>query len=516
MWYVYICAVVMAVMSVGRVFNQIQLNGYAIKPNKAGCIIWLWQLAASAIGAAIMCATMNYIEKGIFEWAGMLFLLLPVGALYVIDFMTPHKTPLKYTKRIIRLYISYTVLVAIFAGLLVYYGDKVLAAPILLPCLFAIITPIAYSVTAINMPMENAIKHKIITKTTDAINRHKKLLKIGITGSYGKTSVKYYLATMLKMKYNVLASKDSYNTPMGAAITVRDLTEDTDILIMEMGARRKGDIREMCDIIKPDIGILTGIAEQHLTTFKSLNTVMETKFELITALPPGGAAFFNGNDENVRKLFYRATQGNKYLSLRDSGYIFASNITLSINGMDFTMHIGDNSYRVRTVLLGRHNIDNIILAANVANYLGLSDEEIMTAIQDIKPVPHRMEVIRSGKLIIIDDSYNCNPSGARQALETISELKNRKIVAVQGMVELGNKQYEENYKLGLTLSGVADFVFAIGINAKAIINGLMDGGYNPTRIIATENLDEAKKQFSNVLKADDILLLMNDLPDNYR
>lgn len=515
MWYVYICAVVTAILTVGRVFNQIQLNGYVLKLNKAAIKIFLWQFIAAAIGAALMCATMNYIAINIFEWVGMLFLLLPVIGILIIDILTPHKTPLKLTKRIVRLYVTFTVLIAIFGGLLTYYGDKILAAPILLPCLFAMIVPLAFLSLAINIPMENAIKRKIVFKARERINGHKKLLKIGITGSYGKTSVKYILSAMLGHKYKVLASKDSYNTPMGAAITVKDLTEDTDILVMEMGARHKGDIREMCDIVKPDIGIITGIAEQHLATFKTLNIVMETKFELIASLPPGGAAFFNGNDENARKLFYRATQGNKYISLRDSGYIYASDINLGIEGMDFTMHIGDNCYRVRTALLGRHNIDNIVLAANVANYLGVGDEEIMNAVQGLKPVPHRMEAIRSGKIFIIDDSYNCNPSGARQALETLAELNNRKIVAVQGMVELGAKQYDENYKLGLILSGIADFVFAIGVNAKAIIDGMLDGGYNPTRIIAAENLEEAKKQFSNVLKSGDVLLLMNDLPDNY-
>lgn len=516
MWLIILLiTIITAVVLSLRVFNFIQLEGYRIKFSKRLIQYMLGEFALTALSIVVAVGVMLASDGVLFDWVGLIIAILPTIALVIFDSFIKRKTPLKLTKRMTRLIVVYVIIASIFTWLLIYLGELLGARTILIPVVFAVNPLVCFMALIATMPIERLIKKSLMNKAKSTLENAENLIKIGITGSYGKTSVKFILEAMLKKKFNVVASRNSYNTPMGMALTVKEINHSTEVLIMEMGARRSGDIKELCEIVRPDIGIITGIAPQHLATFKTLDNVIKTKYELVASLPREGAAFFNGNDENARRLFYRATLGYKYLSLVGSGYIYASDIISDIDGEWFNLHIGDEVYSAHTKLLGEHNVENILLAANVANYLGVKDEDIVSAISEIGYTPHRMELIKSNGMYIIDDSYNCNTVGAKRAIETIAKLPNRKIVATQGIVELGASAKEENYRLGLLLSGVADLVFTIGVNGKAIVEGLLDGGYNPTRIISVDNLEKAQEMFSSTLQVNDVLLLMNDLPDNW-
>lgn len=325
MWLIILLiTIITAVVLSLRVFNFIQLEGYRIKFSKRLIQYMLGEFALSALSIVVAVGVMFASNGVLFDWVGLIIAILPTIALIIFDSFIKRKTPLKLTKRMTRLMVVYVIIASLFTWLLIYLGELLGARTILIPIVFAVNPLVCFMALIATMPIEKLIKKSLMNKAKSALENAENLIKIGITGSYGKTSVKFILEAMLKKKFNVVASRNSYNTPMGMALTVKEIDQNTEVLIMEMGARRSGDIKELCDIVRPDIGIITGIAPQHLATFKTIDNVIKTKYELVASLPREGAAFFNGNDENARRLFYRATLGYKYLSLVGSGYIYAS------------------------------------------------------------------------------------------------------------------------------------------------------------------------------------------------
>ena len=230
--------------------------------------------------------------------------------------------------------------------------------------------------------------------TNHFINDAKRMLKevpgltiIGITGSYGKTSVKYYLQTLLQDHFNVLITPESYNTPMGVVKTIRGSLKSThEIFVCEMGARHVGDIKEICDIVHPHHGVITSIGPQHLETFFNMDNIVHTKYELADALPADGMLFLNGDNEYVtgnsdayaNKIFYRSqTTGEGYQ---------ASDIQLSQLGTEFTVTAPDGtSERFQMRLVGEHNVINVVGAIAVANSMGISLRDLRVPVRRIQP-----------------------------------------------------------------------------------------------------------------------------------
>ena len=297
------------------------------------------------------------------------------------------KVPLKKTKRLVRLCITFILVLAAFTfGLVVLLnfiayaiGDEVVGilryAPI---CLIPLLSPyLLFAAYCINEPSEYLIRKRIVARATAKLNASD-VIRIGITGSFGKTSVKEILNTVLSQKFRVLSTPASYNTPMGIALTVKGLDSTHDVFIAEMGARNKGDIKELVDIIKPDYGVLTGINNQHLESFGSLEAIKNTKFELFEGLKAGGAGFFSSDSEGARELFGRF-DGEKYAAgtAGENNFVFATDVITDEKGMSFMLNIkGEQPVKCNTVLLGRHSVSNICLAAAVAYKLGLTPEEI--------------------------------------------------------------------------------------------------------------------------------------------
>ena len=248
----------------------------------------------------------------------MLFTLLYIRTESAVN----AKVPLKKTKRLVRLCITFclTLAAATFllllglSALAVWIGDGVVwmlrfslicAMPILSPYLLFI----AY---CINEPMEELIKRYYLRIAKAKLDKTD-VLRIGITGSFGKTSVKEILKTILSQKYRVLATPASYNTPLGIAITVKSLDSTHDVFIAEMGARSKGDIKELALMVKPDYGVLTGVNNQHLESFRTIENIKNTKYELFENLAENGKGFFSSDNEGARELYARFG-GEKYFA----------------------------------------------------------------------------------------------------------------------------------------------------------------------------------------------------------
>ena len=392
-------------------------------------------------------------------------------------------------------------------------------------------------VTVINLTIANLLIYPLERTINGAyLFSAKKRIKtfqpkvIGITGSYGKTSTKYILHQILSEKFNTLMTPDSYNTPMGICKVIRgELTAEHEIFIVEMGAYKRGDIRELCNLASPQIGILTAVGPQHLERFKSIENIAKTKYELIESLPPDGLAVFNCDNEICAGLADKrehdgnpvrryATEPFPVASASDRTELTATNIQHTDEGLTFTIHTSVGTTEIRTQLLGRHNVSNILAATAVATECGMTLEEIRVAIANVAPVPHRLQLTSSeGNVTIIDDSFNANPVGAKAALEVLTEIQGgKKVLVTPGMVELGEREYEENKRLGEHAADVCDLVILVGPRRTTpILDGLKAAQYPSQQIIIALNLEEVKQHLATQVQAGDVVLFENDLPDNY-
>lgn len=438
------------------------------------------------------------------------------------------KSPLVYTDRAKRLKRTHQSLNMVFGIVLFaigyFFNNKVVFVIIYLAyALMYAFEPYLMNLSAkINEPKEKAINMDFYKSAQNKIESLENLIVVGITGSYGKTSTKFVTSTILKEKYRVQDTPSSYNTPMGLSKVINDeLTDDKEIFIAEMGAYVKGEIKEVADLVQPDIGIITSIGPAHLESFGSIENIIKTKYEIIESLCKDGVAIFNYDDDNLKEVAEVTDLKKIYYGFNnvDKLDIWAKDISVNCRGSKFTLVIKDvGEIECETKMLGRHNIGNILAGCAVGYILGLSLEEISLGISKIEPIEHRLNIINPGTgVIIIDDGFNSNPSGAKAALEVISEFKTgRKFVVTPGMVELGELTYSENKKFGRLMGDVADFVFLIGKKrTKPIYEGLKESGINMNQVFPVDSLAEATEIFGKLLLPGDVILFENDLPDNY-
>ena len=483
-------------------------------------------------------------------YISLLFFLGGFLALYLhLKALSKEKKPLKFTARASRLFISAILIeyVIILLFIFIYYLRQV---PFLytLAFIFAAIVIINQASiffiilgNSIMLPLEHSF-HKAYLKDAKRILKEYKPQIIGITGSYGKTSTKMISAAILNQKFITLPTPASYNTLMGVCRVIREnLSKKDKIFIAEMGAYRRGSIKKLCDLVEPEIGILTAIGPQHLERFGTLENIRLAKSELLEALPKNGIAIINFNDINCRE----AAQNFPNLNIIRYGIIekdcenreinldvYAKDIHITSEGCSFHIInvLTDIALDVKTKLLGRHNILNILAAVALAGKLNISDKQIQDAISKLQPIEHRLQLLANKNNIhIIDDAFNSNPVGAKNALEVLKQFegnkkgkKGKKILITPGMVELGDIQEEENYKFGKLAADACDYVILVGLGSASkkstieqIKRGLLENNFSSNNIYLLANIEEATKQLQNIVRANDIVLFENDLSDNY-
>lgn len=434
--------------------------------------------------------------------------------LIIITKKKKEKKPFVVTARIRRMYITYLI---VFVALVLITNFVNLVTGLIIANLFAAIAyTFVYIVNLLNRPIEQSIRNGFCKKASKSI---KDVKVLGITGSYGKTSTKYIVNTILAQKYNTLMTPESYNTTMGVVRTINEkLSPINNLFICEMGAKYIGDIKEICDIVKPTYAVITAIGPQHLDTFKTLDNVRKTKLELVDALPQDeGIAFVNWEDENIRNS--KITKNIVKFGLNKEADYYATNIEINERGSSFDVVIpGKQPINIKTKLLGSLNILNIVGAVAVADKLGLTEEEIKLGVKYIKPIPHRLELKQNPNgSIIIDDAYNSNNRGAKMALEVLKNFKGRKrILITPGIVDLGDKAEEINKELGENAAGSSDFIILVGEKqAKPIYEGIKAKNYPENQVFIAKNLEEALVKMNQIMDEKSVILLENDLPDNY-
>lgn len=436
------------------------------------------------------------------------------------------KVQLKKTHRMVRLCVTYCIFlfamtfgVITLANAIVFWSKGEILALLMNSVLCA--TPLAAPLVLIlaalvNAPFENMNNRRYINRTKRKLE-NSAVIKIGITGSYGKTGVKNILRTILSQKYRVLATPGSYNTPLGVALTAKKLDSTHDVFIAEMGARHVGDISDLASLVKPQYAVLTGVNNQHLETFKTEENIKLTKFELFENLPEHACGFFSADNDVCREL-YADAHCEKFLAGIHGEFVCADQIAQEENGSTFMLRIaGERGVKCNTALLGKHNISNICLAAAVAYKIGLTPKEIAEGINRLRAVSHRLEMVTNNKDIrIIDDSYNSNRDGVKAALEVLSGFEGRKIVLTPGLVELGKDEAFANYEMGKELAAVADILIVIGRhNGEMLIKGWLESGRSGEDAFFAKSLAKGNEKLNEIMRAGDVVLFENDLPDTY-
>ena len=528
-WLLPLVPVVCAFFAGEGIFHYFQLESYqfpgffrTLKRNRNHA--WLPGLCVTVASLALYYGfdQLTAIEMPL--WAVSLcvmgLLLIAAGMGYAIGRAFAEKRPKKkfvYTSRVKRLYGVF------FVGACALSLAMGQTAVAILPALWPLALPIVVALAGLlAWPLEKLISEFYFQDAHRKLLASPDLLRIGITGSYGKTSVKHILGTILAEKFPTLVTPASFNTPMGVSRAIREsLTPTYQVFVAEMGARHVGDIREMCRLVKPTIGILTSVGPQHLDTFKTVDRIAKTKYELIQALPQENSHCYFYNDNGTCKQMHARTQKAKTLVSLEKGQgdVWCEDISVSPKGSHFTLHIQDKgSIECQTALLGEHNIQNILLAAAVASDLKLTLKQIAHGISKLQPVKSRLELITSpGGFTIINDGFNSNPVGAKAALKVLSAFPARRIVITPGMVELGEQEAEYNRELGQEIARNADIAIVVGKKrAIPILEGLRAGGFGEDQIFQVSCFDESTAVLHSFVKPEDTVLYENDLPDNYQ
>lgn len=496
------------------ILKILQLSGY----KASGVFAW-WKstgydtliryIALTMFGFIAMIVYVGCFGTFVYARYCAVALYLILSGVFIFSVLRNGNAAVKFTARVKRLFaviLLFNLILGAGAAWAAYahpYCQTVTAA-------LGVLSPFAaMAANAVMSPFEK-LNNKKYVKRAKAALAEKKPTVIGITGSFGKTTAKNILCAMLGN--NVLATPGSFNTPMGVCKTVNESLNDEKYFIAELGARYSGDIKELCDIVAPTYGIITAIGDMHIATLKSREGVANAKYELAENLPDDGLLVLNGYNADCAALRDRKAPCETVVTGENISY---KNIKIDGDGTSFTLVIDGNEYDVTTKLLGAHIAELACLCAAVAKKLGVSDEMIVSAIAAMQPVEHRLQLISGGAVTVIDDAYNSNPVGAKNALDVLKCFDMKKIIITPGFVELGAIEKQSNYELGRQIAEVCDYAYLVGSRAEDIKKGAVEAGMTESTVCAFCSRDEAVKALESIA-GNRVVLFENDLPDNIK
>jgi UDP-N-acetylmuramoyl-tripeptide--D-alanyl-D-alanine ligase len=348
---------------------------------------------------------------------------------------------------------------------------------------FAVIT----ALIGLYFPSEIA-KRMIIKRASDKVSKLQPKNVIGITGSYGKTSTKYFLSTILEYKYKVFQTSGGTNINIAIAQQILDSLEpDHEQMVIEMGAYRKGEIASICRVVNPNIGIWTAINEQHLSLFGSVIGTIQAKYELIAALPENGTAIVNGDDKLVMSKISE-WPGKKivYSKENHSADVIAKEVQVFPEKLCFVLEHQNQKEEFEVNILGEHNLSNILASISCALELGMCLSEISDSVNNIKPIEGTMSIQRGENgLIMIDSTFSSNPDGTKAAVDYLRIFdKRKKIVLFPGIIELGEATYRIHVELGESIAKVCDVLFIVNDDfVEPILEGVQKAGNEGFEVI---------------------------------
>ncbi|MDO5628835.1 MAG: UDP-N-acetylmuramoyl-tripeptide--D-alanyl-D-alanine ligase [Mobilicoccus sp.] len=336
---------------------------------------------------------------------------------------------------------------------------------------------------------------------------------VGITGSSGKTTTKDLLAAVLEQHAPTVANVGSLNSEVGVPLTVCRVTEQTEILVLEMGARGLGHIDYLTGMAPPQVGVVLNVGSAHLGEFGSRETIGRAKSELVAALPEGGLAVLNADDDIVRGMVERTRARVCLVGRAADAEIRAENVILDARGApSFDLLLDGQRRRVSLTLLGEHQVDNALAVVAVARHIGMSLDAVTAALESARPGSRwRMERHdRPDGVVIVNDAYNANPDSMSAALRTIARIERRgRAVAVLGaMYELGADSVAEHRRMGALAAELGyDTLVAVGLDAGAIADGTADHPGSDVEVYRADTVDHAATFLENYLDPGDVVLL---------
>jgi len=422
---------------------------------------------------------MSYFEIGLYFW--IFFYLGYLPALYIWQSKLDKK--LVFTPRVKRFFL-FLALGVIFGDTLCLMSAKCVHLGVFIP-LF-----IAYLASYIYEKMNFLGFKKKAIKKLDSMSE---LKIIAITASYGKTSMKNFLFQILKSKYKTYKTPRSVNTLGGLIKDVNDdLPKDIEYYIAEAGARERGDIKEIAEFLNHDYGIVGSIGPSHIEYFKSLENIRDTKMEIRAS-------------KKLKKLFVHTSANVKE---ENHVKIFGDDIKdikATLEGVSFSLMIDDKLEEFKTPLLGSFNAINLTACIYMAYELGMSVDEIKSALLKLDQVEHRLQKIEAGGKLIIDDSFNGNFEGMSSSYDLVSSYSGRKVIITPGIIESDEKS---NIKLSKKIDEVFDIVIITGtLNAKTLYENI-----NNAKKILLKDKSKLEDILAKETKIGDLILFSNDAP----
>ncbi len=520
-----------------------------------------------------------------------ILIIIPIGGFAYLE-----KNPIKFAKKPLVLTdrakrIYYLALCFNFVNALIILFNINLKNYLIQLLLIIHLIPVYLIIANICLiPIENYIQKKYWKLAIAQLSKCKPLI-VGITGSFGKTTVKHFLGHILQQADHTLITSGSINTPMGITkVIIEELNTSHKYFIVEMGAYGVGSINKICQLTPPALGIITAIGSAHYERFKDLENVAKAKFELAEAVIKNSQSLDNFNDFNnsknsatrviINEQVLNTNYAKKYLEehksfiqILDPNSI--SNVVQLKTGLTWDLKIDGVNQQIVTQIFGSHNVANLSLACLAAYNLKVPMPIIINALKTMPQVNHRLEIKQQNNYTIIDDAYNANPEGFKSGLELLNFLhtsnnkgikltqgsqsaqetllsqsaqdtpvsqsvqetplsqsaqetqgsqsaqetllvEGRKILVTPGLIELGSKHEEEHFNLGLLAAKYVDLALIVNPSRiTSFLAGFKQNSNADQLLISLESWEQAKNWLNINCKANDVVLIANDLPDLY-
>ncbi len=441
-------------------------------------------------------------------------LIVPLSWLLYRKKIQDKIVPFKITKRIKRMIMQYSLCYALFSFIVFLFNVNSYVIPLLYRILFLVF----FTLTCLfNQGIEKLIQLHFKKKAKRKLQKNTNLKIIGITGSFGKSSTKFYTKQLLESTYSICSSPKSFNTLNGLLMTInQQLHLSHQILLLELGIDKIKGMDKFIHFFNFDIACVTSIGMQHLSTFKSMENIEKEKIKLLQHLLPSNTAIINLDDPRITAHLSEIKAKKITISSTQIADIYATDIQIKTTGTSFILHLFQKEYLIKVKILGRHHIQDLLMAVAMAKVLQIDDEKIIKRLKMLKNMEHRLEVKKEGLWLMIDDSYNSNPNGFAEALTVLKTATNKRVLITPGLIELDDLNQTMNQKLAHNIKKSCDFVVLVGNNSKSIYQQLLQEKYPKKNIEQFSTYMEAWSYLkNNFIDQKMTILIENDLPDTY-
>lgn len=325
---------------------------------------------------------------------------------------------------------------------------------------------------------------------------------IGITGSIGKTTTKQAACSVLNSGFKVGGSIGNMNTEIGLPLSVLSAPGNTDMLVLEMGARNQGDINYLCNIVKIEMGVITRIAPVHLENFKTIDNIIKTKCEIIDNLNTSGVGLLNSDDTKLKEL------GKKFKNIEYFGCEAQNVQSIKYNSQGTEIDIkGEGHYFIP--ILGETGLYAMLAAIKIGQIYGLDYSQIKSGLEQTVNSPGRLKLEKIGNLLVIDDSYNSNPVALSSALKLSKKFKANRYIAVLGdMKELGEEENYYHILSGIEVGNMKfDYLIAVGEKADLFQQGAVKSGITEDKIYTSPDWEHGYQQLKQIIQPEDLVLI---------